>query len=51
MLVVEKPDKVFRVEPKVFTLQEGIFDKFVSPPAKPISLAAIEAPVMAIKNT
>ena len=50
MLVVEKPARVFRVEPKVLTLHEGIFDKFVSPPARPISLAAIEAPVMAINK-
>ena len=47
MLLVEKPDRVLLVEPSDLTLHDGIFDNLVSPPAKPINLAAIEAPVIA----
>lgn len=34
-LTCEKPDRSFFWEPKSKTLQAGIFDKFVNPPATP----------------
>lgn len=43
---LENPDKVFFWDPNKRTLQAGILDKLVSPPADPMSLAAVDAPTM-----
>ena len=35
MLVLEKPESVFFCAPTIITLQAGIFERFVKPPAAP----------------
>lgn len=45
-LTWEKPDKVFFCAPSTITLQAGILDSLVNPPATPIIFAAVDAPTM-----